>query len=380
MDFMTKLLLLFCFILCSCNTLCPPPCPPPSPLSETGKYDEEILKRLEKIEGILYSVKEETTPPGILAPLTFDVFEEIESNNLQKELDYYLSSNLTLTFMSEKNREVLMGGLLVNNGKPVEINLPSANYGEYISFNKEKDGEEFLIIKFTGTGMQLKFIRNPGTDRFYFQPDGNVRSSAKPYLCIRQRGDSTRNNRLQVAADLPGAEYYPVLIMGSGILNRDVIVSYIVANGSTMDIMRINALVSVYISEAYDEGINHDIAIAQMCYATRYLNNRQLLDTYNYAGLNTDVGISFRSNNSRHSDPTEGVRAHIQHLKGYASPKPLRHDLVDRRYNQLAAKGYLGTVETLNDLFAVWSPNNAQAYGREIRRILKELYQYSGII
>jgi hypothetical protein len=111
-----------------------------------------------------------------------------------------------------------------------------------------------------------------------------------------------------------------------------------------------------------------------MCYATRFLTSRQHLSTYNYAGLNTDRGISVKYGD-KHADEEEGVRAHIQHLKGYASTEKPGKEIVNRRYFILEGTGILGTVQTLDALFAKWSPNNAEAYGNGIKRILEEMYQ-----
>jgi hypothetical protein len=74
----------------------------------------------------------------------------------------------------------------------------------------------------------------------------------------------------------------------------------------------------------------------------------------------------------------EGVWAHVQHLKGYASRQPPNREIVNRRYHLLVNSGILGTVTTLEGLFATWSPFNAFEYGNEIRRILGEMYRFSG--
>jgi hypothetical protein len=173
--------------------------------------------------------------------------------------------------------------------------------------------------------------------------------------------------------DQPSDQSSP-LIAGKGTLEKDVIVNYIISKGSKMRRGEIEDIVTLYINEANDEGINYDIAIAQMCYATRYLNDGARLRTFNYGGLSDDQGISV-SGWEKHANATEGVRAHIQHLKGYTSAEKPSKEIVNRRYAILERNGMLGTVQTLDALFPKWSPLNAVKYGEGIKGILEEMYK-----
>jgi hypothetical protein len=310
---------------------------------------------------------------GSLVPLTFDIVKLIESKDLFNRLDYYLSSDLALTTVPEKNVNASNGGLVIDNGNIVQTTkILKTNKGEYYKYDPKTNQENF-IIRFQGFDHILQFIRNAQTNRFdfYGMDVGCTFAGPRPYLCIfvDQIGEVKGQG-----GQTPPPEQSPVLIMGNGRLGKDVIVSYIVNKGSAMNQQQIDTLVSLYIREAQTEGINHDIAIAQMCYATRFLNNRQLLDTRNYGGLNADSGISVKYG-SRHGNMEEGVRAHIQHVKGYASTIRPKNEIVDRRYDLLIANGICGTVKTLDELFTVWLPLNARNYSNEIRKILGELYQ-----
>ncbi|MDR0475467.1 MAG: glucosaminidase domain-containing protein [Treponema sp.] len=358
----------------------------------SGNFSDGVLERR------LYPITGGNRPQESLSPLTFDDVKLIESNGMFNNLDYYLSSDLVLTILQERKVRANSGGLVIDNGKTVEARLPVANPGEFVRFDSKTHDEVFLTIKFPGIVQALHFVRDPKTNRFSFYGVANSHASYKspaPYLCIHKTGASSQSSAAEppprpalqvdtatwrssvsrVPAGLPAAaDQIPVYIMGNGRLSRNLVVSYIVNKGSSMNRQRIDELVGDYIREAGEEGVNHDIAIAQMCYATWFLNNQRLIATHNYAGLNTDMGISARGS-SRHFNPTEGVRAHIQHLKGYASTVQPQKDIVDRRYDLLGA--IRGTVQTLDDLFAAWSPYNAQNYGYEIRKILRELYQFS---
>jgi hypothetical protein len=344
--------------------------------------DNALLNEIREI------IRDELRPPQYnLVPLTLNIIKE---NNLNEEqlrrLGYYLSTDITLTSRPNSTSQVTSSGVLQQNtGNRLEIiTIPRTSMGEL-----EGDfDEESLLIKFPEQDIKILFVRNKQTGRFDVDRiDGspiNFQVTTKPFLCIKmeQRGALVSQTNIRQSVNqninLPHISHnvqFPDQILGNGKLNRDIVVSYILSKGSTIPRQEVNALIEAYIREAQVEGVNHDIAIAQMIYATGFLNNRHLLNTHNYGGLNTDMGISVIHGN-RHPNMTEGVMAHIQHLKGYASRELPRQVVVNRRYFLLISSGILGTVTTLEGLFAIWSPHNPQRYGNEITRILRELYLF----
>jgi hypothetical protein len=90
-------------------------------------------------------------------------------------------------------------------------------------------------------------------------------------------------------------------------------------------------VVRTYILEASYEGVNHDVAFVQMCHETNFLRfgGDVSPSQNNFCGLGTisssNVGVSF-------PDIRTGIRAHIQHLKAYASSRALSHRCVDPRF------------------------------------------------
>jgi hypothetical protein len=161
-----------------------------------------------------------------------------------------------------------------------------------------------------------------------------------------------------------------IRIIDNGRLNQDTIVNFI-QYYSRLPRAEIESIVSIYIVEAKKERVNHDIAIAQMCYATQFLNNRNLLIARNYSGLSDAV----------FSDKTIGIRAHIQHLKGYATrDEVFSEQIVDPRFYMAGFVRLRGTITVFDDLFfSAWSPTNAINYGRNVKSILDGLYIYSNI-
>jgi hypothetical protein len=171
--------------------------------------------------------------------------------------------------------------------------------------------------------------------------------------------------------DIPQNATQPgIYIIDDGRLNQDAVVSYIQFY-SRLPRPEIESIINIYFLEAKKERVNHDIAIAQMCYATQFLNNRALLITRNYAGLS---GATFY-------DKTIGIRAHIQHLKGFATrDEILSEEIVDPRFYMAGFIRVRGTITRFDELFfSTWSPENALNYGNGVRSILDGLYQYSNI-
>jgi len=155
-------------------------------------------------------------------------------------------------------------------------------------------------------------------------------------------------------------------LMESGISRQEDIVALIISKNRVTPRWYIVEVVKTYFCEAAFECINHDIAIAQMLYATDYLKNVQRTAVYNYSGLL----------NGRFCNMTTGVRAHIQHLKFYACGTLVDNKRnVDPRYSILRANHYLGTVTTIEDLCRKWSESPGYLSG--IRSKLYEMNRFA---
>ena len=137
----------------------------------------------------------------------------------------------------------------------------------------------------------------------------------------------------------------------------------------------IESLVTAYFREAGNERVNPDIAIAQMWHATQSLTHYGLLRNCNYANLEPVRGVQGMSEwDGTFSNINTGVRAHIQHLKGYASEERPQ-DIVDPRYEILAKNNFLGRGDTVSKLCAIWS-RDAAKYQNNLNDILNSMYQH----
>jgi hypothetical protein len=161
-------------------------------------------------------------------------------------------------------------------------------------------------------------------------------------------------------------------IIGEGAAGQTDLSAFLLRNNPGVDPLFAEELAALYLEESAIEGINHDIAFVQMCLETGFLSYGGLVrpEMNNFCGLgslNSDYpGESFPS-------PQIGVRAHIQHLKAYASDEGLNQELVDPRYRWVR----YGSAPTVEKLTGAWAAD--REYGAKIRGILERLHRFTGI-
>ncbi|BAY30783.1 cell wall hydrolase/autolysin [Nostoc carneum NIES-2107] len=166
-----------------------------------------------------------------------------------------------------------------------------------------------------------------------------------------------------------------ILVVCPGQLDR------IVSNGNTSEVQlqvflrnnNENALVrfpdipKLYREEASVEGVNYDIAFCQMCVETGFLRFGGDIkpEQNNFAGLGTIGGATQAAS---FESARIGVRAHIQHLKAYASLEPLVNEVVDPRFRFVTR----GIAPLIDQLSGRWSAD--LDYGAKITAMVKRLY------
>ncbi len=129
-------------------------------------------------------------------------------------------------------------------------------------------------------------------------------------------------------------------------------------------------LSEIYIEEAKAEGVNHDLAFAQMCLETRFLNFGGVItpDFNNFASLGNRQAEWANFTNLR-----LGIRAHIQQLKAYASNDLLVQECVAPRFELVKR----GIAPTMRQLTGRWSADGQ--YTIKVSAILRRLYETAGI-
>ncbi|MCL2808510.1 MAG: glucosaminidase domain-containing protein [Treponema sp.] len=162
----------------------------------------------------------------------------------------------------------------------------------------------------------------------------------------------------------------PSFIMGQGKISALKLSTFLLLNNQYINPAYAIELVQFYIEEASFEGVNHDIAFAQMCLETGFLRfgGDVKPNQYNFAGLGAigggEPGLSF-------PDPRTGVRAQIQHLKAYGCEDPLNGTLINPRFRFVRR----GSAPTIEGLAGTWAAD--KQYAVKINTILQRMYEYS---
>lgn len=138
-------------------------------------------------------------------------------------------------------------------------------------------------------------------------------------------------------------------------------------------VTRFPGLAELYVEEAALEGVNHDIAFCQMCLETGYLRFSGVVEPNqnNFCGLGATGGSV---QGATFADARTGVKAHIHHLKAYASTEPVAHPPIASPRFHLVTRGVAPTVEQLSGRWAT-DPE----YGKKILNLVWQFYEGAGI-
>lgn len=160
-------------------------------------------------------------------------------------------------------------------------------------------------------------------------------------------------------------------IMGQG-HTSDVQMMVFLKSHYSDGLARFPELPKLYREEASIEGVNADIAFAQMCVETSFLrfSGTTKPEQNNFAGLGTLSSLEAAS----FSSPRIGIRAQIQHLKAYASTGPFVQAIVDPRFSSIRR----GIAPFLSQLNGRWTAD--LQYHNKILSVLRRLYESAGFL
>ena len=161
-------------------------------------------------------------------------------------------------------------------------------------------------------------------------------------------------------------------LMSQGKLTAPQLAAFFLSRNPEKDSARITQFAQYYIDEAAAEGINSDVAFAQMCLETGFLKFGGLVqpDFHNYCGL----GAMDAEHPGEIFETEElGVRAHIQHLQAYATTEDitLHKELVDPRYNWVHKTKH---IEDIFGLTGTWATD--PHYGEKIDGLLTAMEDF----
>jgi hypothetical protein len=310
--------------------------------------------------------------------LTWDIVNLIQNSGKSlNDLNFYVSKPFSMVISEQYDApkvEIQNGTLIMpDRGQTRAIVFTGNQPGKLHGFPVSGSRDTFeVIFQSGGRDVALKFNRNRQN---YFELFSAV-IDTRPYTLhsdtdVIQLAISSNitvgGNEVQAYAQAGRSG----LVEGRGSLGKNQIIAYIKRQNTSVNDALLNKLIDTYIEEAAFENINHDIAIAQMLYATSFLKGSKYVSSHNYGGL-----LELPSWNGKFANMTEGVRAHIQHIKGYASTTMNNKQIVDPRYYLLINLKYLGTVKTFDQLYARWvSPSASADYKKSVERILDGLYR-----
>jgi len=318
--------------------------------------------------------------PGVV-PLTWELVSLIQNTNISlNDLNYYLSRSFTMVVSEQYDNpkiEIRNGALVVNDQQQVsQLTFTNTQAGKLHGFPVSGSIDVFeVVFKSGGKDIAMRFRK---TQSNIFELYSAV-IDTRPYNLHSDEGLPLLSINSNMARGDSEVQAFPSAqaaqrsrnVEGAGSLNKSGVVEYIKSQKAPLSDSEIERIVQTYFDEAAFENINHDIAIAQMLHASNFLKNNQRVSGFNYSGL-----IELPNWNGNFSSMTEGVRAHIQHIKGYASTTLNRQQIADPRYYLLVNLKYLGTVKTFDQLYEKWTASPAN-YKQNIERILNGLYQYS---
>ena len=304
-----------------------------------------------------------------ITPLTEELVNIIQNSGKNlRDLTFYVSMPFKMLVNEQYDppRVDIQGGALItpDKGQAQAFDFTYSNAGKLHGFPVSGSKDIFeVIFPVDGKDIALKFKKNKkGNFELY-----SALIDTRPYTL---RSD-TELALLAIGSNMTATSLggRNNLLEGRGSLDKSKIIAYVKSKNPSVDETFLNSLISVYIQESALENINHDIAIAQMLYATSFLSGGKFVSSNNYGGL-----LELPTWNGVFSSMTEGVRAHIPHIKGYASTTMNNRQIVDPRYYILVNLGYLGTAKSIDQLCDRWSTASDGLYKRQIKIILDGLY------
>ncbi|OKH19576.1 N-acetylmuramoyl-L-alanine amidase [[Limnothrix rosea] IAM M-220] len=161
-------------------------------------------------------------------------------------------------------------------------------------------------------------------------------------------------------------------IMGVGNTSEVQMIVFL-KNNNPSALQQFPELPKLYREEAAIEGVNADIAFAQMCLETSFLQFIGDVDASqnNFANLGSagggTAGATFPS-------ARVGVRAHIQHLKAYASLEPVVQEIVDPRF-RFVTRGIAPLIQQLSGRMSA-----DLQYGDRLLAMVRRLYESAKLL
>lgn len=296
----------------------------------------------------------------------------------------FLSSPEDRNLLQTRRRDFALGivdGLIAwsrgvdpNPGTPVEPNYPPIN----ININGQNYPEQGVLINGNSyipidlvDRLRIDLSRSSNINRVTYRRVVYIKAIELRDFNISISWDSaTKTLKLRSILTICPAHIEQIISNGN---TTEVQLQIFLRNNNENALVQFPDIPKLYREEAIIEGVNHDLAFCQMCLETGFLRFGGDIKPQqnNFAGLGAIGGGSEAA-----SFPSAriGVRAHIQHLKAYASLEPLVQQEVDPRFRFVTR----GVAPSVDQLSGRWSAD--LDYGTKIKALFKRLYESAGLI
>ncbi|MBC5794176.1 N-acetylmuramoyl-L-alanine amidase [Anabaena aphanizomenioides LEGE 00250] len=296
----------------------------------------------------------------------------------------FLSSPDDRNLLQTRRRDFALGivdGLIAwsravdpNPGTPVEPNYPPIN----ININGQNYPEQGVLINGNSyipidlvDRLRIDLSRASNVNRVTYRRVVYIQAIELRDFNISISWDSAaRTLKLRSILTICPAHIDQIISHGN---TTEVQLQIFLRNNNENALVQFPDIPKLYREEAIIEGVNHDLAFCQMCLETGFLRFGGDIrpQQNNFAGLGAIGGGSEAA-----SFPSAriGVRAHIQHLKAYASLEPLVQQEVDPRFRFVTR----GVAPSVDQLSGRWSAD--LDYGTKMKALFKRLYESAGLI
>jgi hypothetical protein len=251
------------------------------------------------------------------------------------------------------------------NYPPINININGQNYAEQgILVN----GNAYIPIDLVDR-LRIDLSKAPNVNRITYRKVVYIKAIELRDFNVAVGWDAaTRTVTLRSNLIVCPGQFDRIMSNGN---TSEVELQLFLRNNNENALNQFPDLPKLYREEATMEGVNYDIAFCQMCLETGFLRFGGDIKPQqnNFAGLGSIGGGAEAA-----SFPSAriGVRAHIQHLKAYASLEPLVNEVVDPRFRFVTR----GVAPLLEQLSGRWSAD--LDYGTKIIAMIKRLYDSAG--
>ncbi|MFN6567217.1 N-acetylmuramoyl-L-alanine amidase [Dendronalium sp. ChiSLP03b] len=261
-----------------------------------------------------------------------------------------------------------------NPGTPAEPNYPAIN----ININGQNYSEQGVLVNGNAyipidlvDRLRIDLSKAPNVNRITYRKVVYVKAVELRDFNVAIAWDAaTRTVSLRSNLVVCSGQFDRVISNGN---TSEVQLQLFLRNNNENALVKFPDIPKLYREEAATEGVNYDIAFCQMCVETGFLRFGGDIrpEQNNFAGLGA---IGGGSEAASFQSARIGVRAHIQHLKAYASLEPLVNEVVDPRFRFVTR----GIAPLIDQLSGRWSAD--LDYGAKITAMVKRLYESAGLL